>query len=358
MAAIVVAADRFISLNIMKKNIINLGGRLVGQGRPVYVMAEGGLTNWGQLRLAKKQVDAALAAGCDAVKFQAQTTEEMVSKKVSPHWYGRVKYKELSHKELKELWAYCKKKKIQCCVTAHTDVDLEFLDKELNVPFFKVGSGESMNQDFLKNVGSRGKPVIMSLGLHLNEKEIKQSVQTLEKSGCGEIVIMHCNTIYPTPPEQNNLGEILRLKKMFDYPVGYSDHSAGWHIPLASVALGASLIEKHISFDLKDKRSLDCPGSCTPEMLKRMVNEIREIEKALAKPKKNRKEEILKSRKWASQSIVAGQDIKKGDLITAEKLKFKRPGIGLSPDKKNTVIGRQAKKNISADELILQSSIK
>ena len=121
----------------------------------------------------------------------------------------------------------------------------------------------------------------MSLGLHLTDEEILKSVRTLEETGCHDIVVCHCNTVYPTPPEINDLGMIARLKKLLDYPIGYSDHTVGRHIPVAAVALGACLIEKHISFDKTDKRSLDCPGSCLPEELKLLVKEIRQTEQAM-----------------------------------------------------------------------------
>lgn len=336
---------------------VNLNNRIVGEGEPVYIVAEGGVTNFGEPELAKKQVDAAMAAGCDAIKFQSQTTEALVSRRVDPYWYRRIKYKELSYDKLRELWNYCAIRNIECFLTAHTDVDLEFLDKELNVPFFKVGSGESVNYEFLKNVGSRGKPVIISLGLHLHDEEIIKSIRTLEEAGTKDIVILHCNTVYPTPPEINHLGMIARLKKLFDYPIGYSDHTVGWHLPLAAVALGACLIEKHVSFDLNDLRSLDCPGSCTPETLKLMVKQIKEVESAMQAPTALRDEKIKLGRLWARQSIVAKGKISKGAVITPEMLALKRPGRGLGPDETGKIIGKTAGRDIEEDELVLESDI-
>ncbi|MDD4271700.1 MAG: N-acetylneuraminate synthase family protein [Patescibacteria group bacterium] len=331
--------------------------RVVGEGEPVYIVAEGGVTNFGSLELAKKQVDAAMAAGADAIKFQAQTTEALVSKKVDPYWYRRMKYKELPHDELKKLWEYCQIRNIDCFITAHTEVDLDFLDKELNVPFFKIGSGESVNYDFLKNVGSRGKPVIISLGLHLNDNEIKKSIEALTSAGAKDIVILHCNTVLPTPPEINHLRRILHLQKMFNYPVGYSDHTVGWHMVIAAVALGACLIEKHLSFDLNDLRSFDCAGSCTPETLKSMVSQIREVERGLSVPSPLREEKIIAGRKWARQSIVANKNIRQGAKITSGMLALKRPGVGLPQEKLNDVIGKSALKNIELDELITEENI-
>lgn len=331
---------------------VSLNGRLVGEGYPVYVIAEGGLTNWGDIELAKRQVDAAMAAGCDAIKFQAQTTEELVSKVADPYWYRRLKYKELSHEKLRELWEYCSIRNIECFITAHTDIDLEFLDKDLNVPFFKIGSGESQNREFLENVGSRGKPVIISLGLHLTKEEVKASIDALERGGCKDIVILHCNTVYPTPPAMSDLAMIGRLREWFEYPIGYSDHTVGWHIPLASIALGATVLEKHLSFDKNDKRSFDCAVSTTPDELKEMVIQIRDVESALQDTEGLRAGYIVKARQWAQQSIVAATNIKEGSEITRSMLTFKRPGKGLTPDQVGLVLGKRAARDIAADEIV------
>ncbi|MDP2593376.1 MAG: N-acetylneuraminate synthase family protein [bacterium] len=338
---------------------IKLGSRYVGKEEPVYIIAEGGLTNWGNLELAKKQADVSMAAGADCVKFQAQTTEELASAKVDPFWYKRLKYKELSHKELTELWRYVSVRNIDCGITAHTDVDLDFLDKKLNVPFFKVGSGESVNYDFLKNVGRRKKPVVMSLGLHLTDDEILKSVKVLKDSGALGVAILHCSTVYPTPPKISDLGAIERLQKLLpDCVIGYSDHSVGWHLPLAAVALGAKIIEKHISFDKKDKRSLDCPGSCEPDDLKEMVAQIRDVEAALKQPGNEREEAVKNARKWARQSIVARLNIPKGKMLTKEMIAFKRPGAGLSPDEAHKIVGKKATRAIEADTLVTLKDVK
>ncbi len=336
---------------------VSLNGRLVGEGEPVYIIAEGGLTNWGQIDLAKKQADAALAARCDAVKYQAQTTEALVSKVVSPYWYDRLKYKELPHEELKQLMAYCKEIGIQGFITAHTDVDLEFLDKQLNVPFHKVGSGESLNLEFLEHVGACKKPVIMSLGLHTSLDEARESVAALERGGTRDIILMHCNTIYPTPWEIIDLSIIGKLKEVFEYPIGYSDHTEGWHIPLAAVALGATIIEKHLSFDLADERSLDSAVSCTPETLITMVRQMRQVDAARIDRSGARPQAILKGREWARQSIVAAHAIPKGTTITRDMLALKRPGTGLGPERVQDILGKKAARDLGEDELVLEVDV-
>ncbi len=333
---------------------IRLGSKWVGEGEPVYIIAEGGLTNWGRLDLAKAQVDAAMAAGADCIKFQAQTTEALVSKKVDPYWYRRLKYKELSYDELRELRDYCAIRTIDFLVTAHTDVDLDFLDEDLAVPFLKVGSGESINYDFLENIGQRRKPVVVSLGLHLNDEEVLKSVDALRSGGTEDLVVLHCNTVYPTPPAINELRQITHLKWLLpDHPIGYSDHTVGWHMPLAAVALGARVLEKHISFDKTDKRSLDCPGSCTPEDLKVMVSQIREVEQALKSQPEARRKAIVDARDWAQQSIVAVKDLVPGTVITRGIVALKRPGKGgLPPEALDRVLDRKLKVSVEADEQI------
>ncbi len=341
----------------MEKKETRLGSHLVGHDHPVYVIAEGGLTNWGDVDLAKRQVDAAMAAGADAIKFQAQTTEALVSKKVDPYWYRRLKYKELSHDKLHELHDYCAIRNIDFFVTAHTETDLDFLDRELDVPFFKIGSGESINDDFLKNVGTRGKPVVISLGLHLTEEEIDKSIRTLEEAGAKEIVILHCNTVYPTPVPFSDLRMIERLRERFPYPIGYSDHTVGWHIPLAAVALGACVLEKHLSFDKTDKRSLDCPGSCDPEDLKRYVAHIREVEQALTPPPPAKQDAILQARRWAAQSAIATHDLAAGTILTESCIAFKRPGTGILQTDAHKIIGKKTTKTIGEDELIKETDV-
>ena len=341
----------------MFKKTVKLGEKYVGPNDPVYIIAEGGLSNWGRLDLAKLQVDAAMAAGADAIKFQAQSTEELVSKKIDLNWYKRLKYKELSYRDLTSLWEYCKIRNIQCFITAHTEKDLDFLDKELNVPFFKIGSGESINNQFLKSVAKRKKPIIISFGLHYSLKEIDGSLKFLKIHGAKDVIILHCLTTYPSPAESCDLKMIEQLKEKYQCPIGYSDHSKGLHIPLAAVTLGAKVIEKHLSFNKRDKRSFDNSGSCVPEEFIQLVDQIREVEKAIKPNLIKRNKEIKKARIWASQSIVASKNIKKGEIIKSQMLAFKRPGIGLPPQMSKKLIGKKAKQDIQKDCLILNKNL-
>lgn len=333
-------------------NNVTIGQKKVGDRHPLYFIAEGGLTNWGNLKNAKRQVDVAMSAGADAVKFQAQTTEDLISKKVAPEWYKRLKYKELSHEDLKELNQYCSIRNIDFSVTPHTYRDLEFVISELDVAFLKIGSGESINQEFLGSASNSGKPMVVSVGLHLDEKEVYETVSTIEKSGCRDIIILFCNTVYPTPPEAVNLPFLKRLVDSLPYPIGYSDHTVGTHIALAAVALGASVIEKHISFNKKDMRSFDCPVSCEPGELFDFIQQIRDLEKALQDNRQERKNRIVEARKWAGQSIMAAEDLPAGAVIRKDNIVMKRPGTGISCRDIDKVLERKLKDAVEKDELI------
>lgn len=343
------------------ENKIKLGKMTIGKGGPCFIICEGGVTNYGQLALAKKQVDAAVAAGCNAVKFQACVTEKLVSKKVSKrlekelgyNWFDRMKYKEFSFVEIKELFNYAKSKKIFVFATAHDDDSLEFLDKKMKQPFFKIGSGEAHNFEFLKNVAKCGKPVIISFGIQTDE-EVLEAIKILKQGGVRDIIVLHCVSIYPTPYKNANLKRIEHLQKLLKLPVGISDHSIGWHIPLAGVARGACVVEKHLTFDKTDPRSLDNPGALLPEEFKLMVRQIRDIENGLVEfSEKDRVKTLSRGRDWAGQSMVAVRDLEAGTILKKDMIAFKRPGKGGLPSAMiSEVVGRKIKKTIEEDEQI------
>lgn len=336
----------------MVKNKVKLGKRLVGEGKPIFIILEGGVTNYGKLTLAKRQADAAVRAKANAVKFQAWKTENLVSKKASQDlvgelgydWFKRMKGREMSFQNLRKLKDYCRKKNITFFATPHDEESLDFLANELKVPFLKVGSGESNNYDFLKKVGRKKKPVIISFGLQ-SDREALRAVKTLFAAGAKGVVALHCTTLYPTPYDMIDLSRIQRLRKLLKIPVGISDHSVGWHIPLAAVALGALVIEKHLTFDKADPRSLDNPGALLPREFEKMVSQTRELEKAKKSiPERKLALALQKSRDWAIQSIVAARDIAPGTIITRKMIAFKRPGRdGIPPKNIGLVLGKKAK---------------
>lgn len=349
-----------------KQQIIHFGKRVVGEGKPVFIICEGGVTNYGEIELAKRQVDAAYESRSDAVKFQYSITKNLVSKKVSKRleselgydWFHRTKYKEFTRYELRELKEYAATGSMPFFATAHDTEALDFLDKELNMPFFKVGSGEAHNFEFLKNVGSRGKPVMISFGLQSDE-EVLRAIETLHSAGVKDILVFHCTTLYPTSYENVDLTRMLHLEKLTGLPVGISDHSVGWHTVLAAVALGAVAVEKHITFGKNDPRSLDNPGALLPREFKIMVDQIRDIEKALKPVSAADRSKFLENgRDWAGQSVIAAKDLKLGTIISREHITFKRPARGgIGPEMLEKVLGKKVKKEIPEDEQITFGSL-
>lgn len=327
----------------------------------VFIICEAGVTNYGDFRLAKKQIDAAVAAQADAVKFQLWRTEDLVSEKVAKRhekslgydWFARLKYKELSQKEIKGLQAYAKKNGILFFATAHDEASLEYLDKELRVPFFKVGSGEADNGDFLKNVGKRKKPVFISFGFQ-TDAEVRRAVRILKESGAPKVIPLHCVTKYPTPFEAVNMPRMDWLRKEFGV-AGFSDHSVGKHACIAAVARGATVIEKHLTFDKTDPRSLDNPGALLPEEFAALVRETRGVESALrASSPVSLMRTRADARAWAGQAIVAARDIAVGEKLTRAMLAFKRPAKGGIPASEvRTILGKRAKSAIPVDEQVL-----
>ncbi len=341
---------------------ISLGGRPVGDGHPVFIICEAGVTNYGEMALARGQLEAAVTAKVDAVKYQAWKTENLVSKRVSARlkdelgydWFERLKYKEFTDDELRALRDEADAKGIAWFATPHDHWAIEFLDKTLDVPYFKVGSGESNNPDFLRDVGSRGKPVLISFGLQ-SDQEVLDAIATLRDAGARDIGIFHCVSQYPTEPENVNLPRIGQLRELTGLPVGISDHSRGFHLPLAAVALGACMVEKHLTFDKADPRSVDNPGALLPEELTAMVAQVRELEAALrGKSETERLESVAAGRAWAGSAIVALRDLVPGEVVAKTDIAFKRPGKGgLPPNRSAEVIGKRLIAAVPMDEHIL-----
>lgn len=346
--------------------VMTIQGEKVGHGQEVFIVCEAGVTNYGDMRLAKKQVDVAVKAGANAIKFQAWKTENLVSKKVSQtlekelgyNWFDRLKYKEFQFDQLRDLRDYCVSKNIIFFATPHDEDALNFLADELNVPVLKVGSGESSNYEFLERVGAKKLPVIISFGMQ-SDSEASRAVETLRVAGAKEIAALHCVSIYPTPANMVDLLRIERLKKHLQIQVGISDHSIGWHIPLAAATLGASIIEKHLTFNKTDPRSLDNPGALLPKEFKEMVSQVREIEQAkIQVPEEIRETSLESSKAWAIQSIVARMDIDAGTVLTRDMVAFKRPGKGgIPPSHVQMVIGKRTKVCIGIDEQILPDQL-
>lgn len=327
----------------------------------VFIIAEAGDNHNGSYEMALQLVDVAVAAGADCVKFQTFVTEEIICKNAekaeyqkqntgnTENQYQMVKKLELSFDEFEKIKMYCDKKNIMFLSTPFDSPSIEFLES-LNIPFWKIPSGEITNYPYLVKIASTHKDIILSTGMSTIE-EIRQCINVLIKNGSGEIVLLQCNTEYPTPMIDVNLRVIETLRKEFGLKVGYSDHSLGIEASIAAVALGASVIEKHFTLDTK-MVGPDHKASLEADELKKMVDSIRNIEKAMGSgykiPSESEKKNIMVARK----SIVARKNIKKGEIFTEENLTTKRPGNGISPMRWNEIVGMVALYNFMEDELI------
>lgn len=327
----------------------------------VYIIAEAGDNHNGDFNTALKLVDVAKRAGADCVKFQTFVTEEIISKYAEMAEYQKkntgkeesqfemVKRLELSFDEFRKIKEYCDRVGIQFLSTPFDLKSVDFLN-ELGVPFFKIPSGEITNYPYLIKIAHTGKPVVMSTGM-CELDEILAAINVLEKNGSGEITLLHCNTEYPTPLKDVNLYAMRTMKKMFGKKVGYSDHTKGIEVPVAAVALGACVIEKHFTLD-KNMPGPDHKASLEPDELGRMVKNIRNIEIALGDGVKRVSESERKNIAIARKSIVARRNIQEGEILTEENLAVKRPGTGINPMQWMEVLGTRAVRDFKEDELI------
>jgi len=319
----------------------------------VIIIAEAGVNHNGDMNIAKQLIDVAAKAGVDYVKFQTFKADTLVSldaKKASyqsknigdndDSQYNMLKKLELSHQNHLELMEYCKLKKVAFFSTAFDVEGVNYLNN-LGLSFFKIPSGEMTNYPYIKAVASFGKPVIMSTGM-CTEDEIENAIDVLLKNGLNKelISILHCNTEYPTPMKDVNLLAMLTIKNKFNVKVGYSDHTLGIEIPIAAVALGAKVIEKHFTLD-RNLLGPDHIASLEPKELIEMVKSIRNIELAIqGNGIKTPSESEMKNIDIARKSIHINKNLNKGHILLEEDLITLRPGNGISPMKWESIIGK------------------
>ena len=340
---------------------IKIGDKLVGDGESCFIIAEAGVNHNGDIELAKRLIDIAKEAGTDAIKFQTFKSENIVTPKTpkakyqaentrpNESQYRMLKKLELSEDEFRELHRYTRKKGIIFLSTPFDFESADFLE-ELGVPAFKVSSTDLTNLPFLEYIAEKRKPIILSTGMG-TLGEIEEAINTIKNAGNEEIILLHCITSYPAKFESLNLRAIQTLKEAFKLPVGFSDHSLGIYAPIAAVTLGAVVIEKHFTLD-KNLPGPDHKASLNPEELREMTKGMRLIENALGDGIKRLTPEEEEIKSVSRRSIVAKVDIPEGVIITKEMITFKRPGTGLSPKYYQEIIGKKARRNIKADELI------
>jgi len=329
----------------------------------VFIIAEAGVNHNGSIDLAKKLIDAACNAGADAVKFQSFKAENLATKNSQKATYQKettnieesqfemLKKLELNFEMHKELFLYCKNKRI---IFLSSPFDHESIDllKDLGLDIFKIPSGELTNLPYLRHIGKLNKKIILSTGMS-NMNEIKNALNILINSGTKKenITILHANTEYPTPIEDVNLRAMVTIGNELDVNFGYSDHTLGIEVDIAAVAIGASCIEKHFTLD-RNLEGPDHKASLEPQELKAMVRAIKNIELALGSGIKIPSKSEMQNIKIVRKSIVAKTQIKKNDVFNENNLTVKRPGNGISPMKWDEIIGTKAPKDYREDDLI------
>ena len=339
----------------MKK--IKIDNKLIGDGEPVYTIAEAGANHDSELEKAFKLIDAAVKANADAVKFQTYTAEKLTTKTAKKYWddgiSGETQYDvfkkldRLTNSDWKEIFEYAKNK-ITCFSTPfdYESVDLLY---SLGVPAYKIASADITHIPLIRRVAKKKIPVILSTGMASLE-EINEAVGAIEDEGNSDIMIMHCITSYPTKPEDANLELIQVLKKKYqDYVIGYSDHTLGTDIAVFSAFYGASCIEKHFTFDQNLKTSRDHRLSLNIQEFQEMVKKLRLVDVSRGVTKRIEFDSEKEAVKYARRSIVSSIRIQEGSTITAQMLDVKRPGTGIAPKYLESIIGKKAARDISED---------
>ncbi len=333
-----------------------------------YIIAEIGANHNGDMNLAKKMIDSAIECGCDAVKFQSWNNNSLIAKEeyeantvytdCKKKHFGSLeemvdKYylRKEQHFELRD---YCIEKGVDFNSTPFSKDEVDLLN-ELGVEYYKVASMDINNIPLLKYMAKFNKPIVLSTGM-ATMGEIENAIHTIEKEGNTNIVILHCIAIYPPETKDIHLNNIKMLQDSFGYPVGFSDHSIGYSIPLASVALGACIIEKHFTTD-KDLEGWDHKISANPQEMKIIVNESKTISIAMGNLKRVVSQAEEEKKIKFRRSIVINKNMKKNEIITENDLEFKRPGTGFSPDEAKYIIGKRISKDLSNDHIITKEDI-
>lgn len=331
-----------------------------------YIIAELGANHNGQVKLAKELINMAKKTGCHCVKFQSWTKDSIFSAKsyrdnifCKDDYRNRTDYTlekivekfSLSEDDLSELKTYCDDLEIDYSCSVFSKREVDFLVDELKVVFIKIASMDINNLPFLQYIAKKGTPIVLSTGLS-SLSDIDQAVRTIESCGNTKIIILHCVSHYPPKDENVNLNNIGMLRRCYpEYPIGFSDHTIGFSIPLAAVAQGACIIEKHLTLD-KNMFGWDHKVSADKEEMEIIVKGAQRIHKALGQYNRVLYIEDLEKQKAFRRSLVSNRDLKEGEIITQDVIEFKRPGTGISPLELKYVIGRRLVKDVNKDELL------
>ena len=339
---------------------INFGGRIIGPGHPCFIIAEAGVNHNGDMGTAKKLIDAAAAAGCDAVKFQTFITDKVIARGAPKADYQKqttgdgsmddmVRKWELNRRQHEELIAHCKLRNILFLSTPFDEDSLAML-VDLGMPVIKVGSGEITNVLLLKAIAETRLPVILSTGMS-ELFEVDAALRLLHRHKAGPVAVLHCVSNYPAAPETVNIRAMDTMRRAFRRPVGYSDHTVGFEAPLAAVAHGASIIERHLTLS-HDMPGPDHQASTEPEDFRRLVDSIRIVEASLGDSVKRITERECEVRDVARRSIVAARNLPAGHRLTPDDIALKRPGTGMQPETMDTIIGKKLRRAVAPDTLL------
>ena len=341
--------------------VVEIAGKKIGAGHPCFVIAEAGVNHNGNLEMARRLIDVAKESGADAVKFQTfkadrlaipsapkaryqlETTDEKESQQ------EMLRRLELSEKDHRELMAYCRKQKMLFLSTPFDEESADLLQK-LEVPAFKIPSGELTHLLFLRHVARYGRPMIVSTGM-ATLSEVQEAVRAIREVSQEGLILLHCVSSYPADPADVNLRAMQTMASTFHCPAGYSDHTVGLTAALAAVAIGACVIEKHFTLD-KGLPGPDHRASMEPQELKSLVREIRIVEAALGNGRKEPTRAEAETAAVARKSLVAARDIPAGSRLTQDLIAAKRPGTGLPPSMLELVVGKTAKRDIGEGTLL------
>jgi N,N'-diacetyllegionaminate synthase len=340
---------------------VAIGDRLVGPGHPCFVIAEAGVNHNGDLNLARRLVDAAVAAGADAIKFQTFSAERLVTRAAPKAEYQirttdahESQFEMLERLELDaeahlDLVRYCRGRGILFLSTPFDEESCDLLDS-LGVPAFKIGSGDLTNVFLLRDAADRGKPLIVSTGM-ATLNEVARAVDAVRQQGCHDLVLLHCVSNYPADPADANLRAITTLREAFGVPVGFSDHTDGDTVALAAVALGACVVEKHLTLD-RQLAGPDHQASVEQGELTAMIRRIRSVEAALGDGRKAPRTSETSVSAVARRSLVAARFIAAGTILERDMMAVRRPGTGLGPEQLNSLVGKRALRDVPEGALL------
>lgn len=344
---------------MMRAECVFRDGTIIQDYGQPYFVAEVNSSHNGNVEVARKMVDAAVSAGCHCVKFQSWSASSLYSQtyyKENPIARRFVDKFSLSPNQLKSLADYCTQQGISFSSTPYAEEEVDFLADECNVPFVKIASMELNHPSFLQYIGKKRLPVVLSTGMSEME-EVEEAVDILHRAGVEQMVLLHCVSIYPTRTELVNLRNIIGLRKAFSkHPIGFSDHTEGDAAAVAAVALGASLLEKHLTLD-RSKVGMDNSMAMEPDDLRILVEKCAMVQEGLGSEQRRVLPEEYEQRKKMRRSICVTRSLSAGHVLKREDLCAKRPGSGISPQKIDSIVGSRLKSDVEADTLLRLETI-